>query len=398
MYLNNVGISLGDRYSRTGATADLEEAIQVARKAVDATPDNHPDQAGRFNNLGIRLSDRYSRTRAIVDLQEATSCYNSALHQVTSNIATRIRAGRGVLINAAKTFNWKQAYEASTLAVSLVPKVIPRSLENSDKQHTLSRVAGLASDAAAAALNFQQPPVVALRLLEQGRGLLAASTDEMRVDIFDLQEADPNLAEKFIAVREKLQPLTMSETDAEQTDRSFCQSHSDQRHKADEQFDKLITEIRDKDGFENFLDAPSFVEMQAAAASGPIAVINVSAYRCDAILVETHQVRVLKLPSLKQDEIKKKTIKDDLGSPEVLQWLWDVVSGGPELVHDNLDNTLKTQLTVWLAWCSTSLLPEPSPSQKTGQQVCGPPRCHNLNQTICRMRGDLLRLLVCSAL
>ncbi|KUL81295.1 hypothetical protein ZTR_09390 [Talaromyces verruculosus] len=353
--LNNLGNRLGNRYSRTGVMADLEEAIKVTRQAVDATPDNHPDRAGCLNNLGIRLRIRYSRTGATTDLEEATSCHNSVLCQATSSIAIRIQAGRYVLINAASVLHWRQAYEASSLAVSLVPKVIPRAPENSDKQYTLSQVAGLASDAVAAAFNSQQPAQVALGLLEQGRGLLAASADEMRVDIIDLQEADPILAEKFIAVREQLHSPIMSETNGEQRDQSSWRSQSDQRHQANEQFDSLIAEIREKDGFENFIGAPSLQEMQAAASSGPIVVINVSAYRCDAILVETQRVQALALQNLTQDEIKAKTLTADLGSPEVLQWLWDVVT---EPVLNALGYTNRPLCGQWphLWWIPTGLL------------------------------------------
>ncbi|KAH6871883.1 CHAT domain-containing protein [Thelonectria olida] len=92
-WLNNLGVRLGDRYSRTGAMADLEEAIRVAREAVKATPEDHPDRAGRLNNLGGRLSDRYSRTRAIADLEGAKQCFNVALNHRESPINIRITAG-----------------------------------------------------------------------------------------------------------------------------------------------------------------------------------------------------------------------------------------------------------------------------------------------------------------
>ncbi|ORY65355.1 uncharacterized protein BCR38DRAFT_341996, partial [Pseudomassariella vexata] len=45
--LSNLRVRLGNRFSRTGAIADLEEAIQVARHAVEATPEEHLDRAGR---------------------------------------------------------------------------------------------------------------------------------------------------------------------------------------------------------------------------------------------------------------------------------------------------------------------------------------------------------------
>jgi hypothetical protein len=50
---------------------DLEEAILVARQAVDVTPKDHPDLAGRLNNLGNKLGRRYKRTGKMEDLEEA---------------------------------------------------------------------------------------------------------------------------------------------------------------------------------------------------------------------------------------------------------------------------------------------------------------------------------------
>jgi hypothetical protein len=116
-------------------------------------------------------------------LEESTYYHHSALHQTPSNILNQIQGSTGILLNSAKLLNWKQAFDASSLAISLVPKMIPRALENSDKQHMLSQVSGLASCAAAAALSFQQLPLEALKLLEEGRGLLAASADEMHMNI-----------------------------------------------------------------------------------------------------------------------------------------------------------------------------------------------------------------------
>ena len=52
---------------------DLENAIRVGREAVKATPEDHPDRAGYLNNLGVRLRDRYSRTGARADLENVTT-------------------------------------------------------------------------------------------------------------------------------------------------------------------------------------------------------------------------------------------------------------------------------------------------------------------------------------
>ena len=43
---------------------------EIAREAVHATPEDHPDRAGWLNMLGLTLGDRYSRTRAMADLKK----------------------------------------------------------------------------------------------------------------------------------------------------------------------------------------------------------------------------------------------------------------------------------------------------------------------------------------
>ena len=43
----------------------VRDPVLMARNAVAATPANHPDLAMYLNNLGISLQDRYSRTGAI---------------------------------------------------------------------------------------------------------------------------------------------------------------------------------------------------------------------------------------------------------------------------------------------------------------------------------------------
>lgn len=69
------------------------------------------------------------------DLEKAVLYYQYALHQLTSPISLRVRAGRAVINGCAINSNWQQAYQASEITASLIPKLTPRSFENSDKQY-----------------------------------------------------------------------------------------------------------------------------------------------------------------------------------------------------------------------------------------------------------------------
>ncbi|KAI0538637.1 hypothetical protein GGR58DRAFT_525907 [Xylaria digitata] len=293
-YLKYIALYLRDRYEKTRLMAHLNETIQAAEEAVDATPNDHPDFAEVMGILGVVLEERYSRTCATPDLQRAILCHQSALE-----------AGIDVL-------------RCSVLIVA-------------DLQHVLSWAAGLASDAAATALNAAKEPYAALDLLEQGRGLLATSLEEMRTDILSLREKRPDLAEEFVRLRGELnlqasrgeRPLPHSRLSAHLP----LQVRTSEPYQTDKEFDQLLVKIRSQPDFATFLLPPSREEMmQAALNGGPIIVINVSKYRSDAILVERDQIRAVALPRLQSHDVENKTLNGEIGAPHTLAWLWDIIA------------------------------------------------------------------------
>ena len=72
--------------------------------------------------------------------------------------------------------------------MSLVYLLTPHYLEISDKQYLLTDLVGLASDAAAVALNAARTPFDAIQVLELGREVITGSLNEMRVDVSELQQ------------------------------------------------------------------------------------------------------------------------------------------------------------------------------------------------------------------
>ncbi|KAI0812990.1 TPR domain-containing protein [Xylaria sp. FL0064] len=322
-WLNNLGSSLRDRYSRTGDMADLEEAIQVARQAVEATPEDHPDRAIWLNNLGIRLSDRYSRTGAMADLEEAYELFLIALHLYTSPISFRITSGRQLLTSSLIFRNTKEAHQIAQTTIQLIPLLAPRASQNTDKQHLLLQVAGLASDAAAISLQASKNTVAAIEMLETGRSILTNAVYDLRTDVSALQQHHPMLAETFISLRDKLDvQVSSNSTLITSEDLAFAaRDEANQRREANKQLDALIEKIRAQPGFERFLLPPSKIDMQKAATDGPIVVVNVSSHRCDALIIELSDIRTVALPQLSQKDIESRNCQ----SLETLPWLWDAI-------------------------------------------------------------------------
>ncbi|MET8197968.1 CHAT domain-containing protein [Micromonospora taraxaci] len=70
-----------------------------------------------------------------------------------------------------------------------------------------------------------------------------------------------------------------------------------------QEWDHLVKQVRRLDGYKGFLRRPKLHQLLPAAAEGPIALINVSAGRCDALLVRVGGIEPVALPGLTWDMI-----------------------------------------------------------------------------------------------
>ncbi|KAH7009354.1 CHAT domain-containing protein [Microdochium trichocladiopsis] len=319
--LNNLGVRLGDRYSRNGAMADLEEAIRVGREAIDAAPLDHPDRAMFLINLGVRLGDRHSRTSAMADLEEGKERFVAALRQSASAVSMRVAAGRHLLTSPA-ILQDRQAYAIAKTTIDLIPLLTPRSLQNSDKRHLLSAAVGLSSDATAIALHANRGPAAAIELLETGRGVIAGALFEQS-DLAALEREHPDLVRSFIDLRDQLDAPASARSLAAERPTLAAETEGDRRRDAGPQLAALLETIRSKSGFERFLLSASEADMLEAARHGPIVVLNVSSYRCDALVIEQSGIRLLELPHLSREALNDHV--RELRTLDTLGWLWDAI-------------------------------------------------------------------------
>ncbi|KAF6756142.1 CHAT domain-containing protein [Ephemerocybe angulata] len=71
--------SLWLHFKRIGDLQDLDEAISMKHRALELTPEGHPDMPVRLANLGTSLWSRFQRTGDVQDLAEAISMEQRAL-------------------------------------------------------------------------------------------------------------------------------------------------------------------------------------------------------------------------------------------------------------------------------------------------------------------------------
>ncbi|MFJ6661636.1 CHAT domain-containing protein [Streptomyces sp. NPDC091377] len=81
----------------------------------------------------------------------------------------------------------------------------------------------------------------------------------------------------------------------------------DRRMASAREWDGLIEQVRALDGFADFLRPPRLEALLPAAAYGPIAIINLSRWRCDALVVGTGGMQVVELPRLTLETVVDRT-------------------------------------------------------------------------------------------
>ncbi|MEE1830905.1 CHAT domain-containing protein [Streptomyces sp. SP17KL33] len=152
------------------------------------------------------------------------------------------------------------------------------------------------------------------------------------------------------------------------------------------EWDDLVQQVREIDGFQDFLRPPSLESLLRAAARGPVVVINISRWRCDALLVRTSGLETLPLPGLTADEVARRVavylrvLQDGLTTVpgmsfkeaidarrqarreredvlrSTMEWLWDAVTGPvlEALGITGAPEAGRSAPRLW--WCPTGLL------------------------------------------
>lgn len=355
-----------------GATARQarNRAAAAARESLAHTSESDPDHALSQLMLAVVQLERHEQGEQ-VDLAEVVRLARDCARNPAAHSTSRLQAAHVWGLASGRAGDRPEALEGYAYAVGLLPGIAPRSLARIDQEARLSGSDGLASDAAALALDAGDPHR-ALALLEQGRGVLLGQGLENRTDVSRLRDVDPARAAEFERIRDELSTPPPLSPAKDALDASVL---AETRHALARRWSELLSEVRGLPGLANFLRPPSVPELVAAAAEGPVVVVNVSVYRCDALVVTADAgVAVVPLPGLTLDAVVTRAaefidgVETAYGGNGVdeavammrtlsgtLGWLWDTIAA-PVLGHLGLRGP--AQGTPWprLWWCPTGWL------------------------------------------
>ncbi|MET9553575.1 CHAT domain-containing protein [Streptomyces sp. NPDC006645] len=343
-----------------------ERLVRLLREAVDVTPADHPNLTMRLSSLGAALAERYARTGAEDDLRESAGVFREATLEPQCPPSERLEAAWQWARAGLDRGRPDLALKGYVVAVDLMPALSPRHLLRDDQELRLAETTGLGAEAAACAVRCGEP-ALAVRLLDQARGVLLAQAFDANSDLTELARSAPELADRLVRLRDGLDESTGTLEPEDPEDSAepatglgpAVAPASDRRQRLTAEWDELTARVRAEHPelrlFRSVRDWDE-AELYATAAQGPVVLVHVP--RADsgggtgappggALLVTGRSVEALPLPRLTAPEVTARTeaFHDALarlnepgtGHEEALRaqgevrstldWLWSAVTG-----------------------------------------------------------------------
>ncbi|KAJ7810356.1 CHAT domain-containing protein [Mycena olivaceomarginata] len=281
---SNLGNSLFHRFEQLGDLSDLNKSIMMFKDAVQLTPDGHPDKPRNLSNLGNSLLGRFERLHDPQDSQQLLLHYTLAACSATGPASIRFHAARR-WAKHAHIHQPSSLLHAYTTAIELLPELAWLGLSITDRHHHLSQAGQVVRDAASAAIavhDYQK----AVEWLDQGRSVILGQLLNLCTPVDELRKIHPGLANQLISLSTSLETAgTRSNAVADTITPQSLQSIAQQSHVLALERNHILQQIRELPGFERFLLSKPISELSLAANRGPVAILNISAYGCDALIL-----------------------------------------------------------------------------------------------------------------
>ncbi|RMJ10061.1 hypothetical protein CDV36_010310 [Fusarium kuroshium] len=323
--LNNFATLVAEKNSFSNAASGHVDEISWMQDAVRSASLQSSHMATLHYNLGLLYHARFGHLRSELDLNAAQDHLFAALRSEKSTGSVRIRAGRAFLSLPGILQDTERAISAAQTSTNLVAESVSHSLRSTDKHYILSQAVGISSDSASVALHLDQDDAYsALQLLETGRAVLTSTIQNLRVDPSSLKDCDPSVADHYIKSRARLDAQDANDpfkpVPSAVLNMQVAYDGQIARRDRERGLSLAIQQVRDQPSFETFLHPLSEIEMLNAARDGPIAVINVSSHRCDALIIQMTGTSTIHLPGLTLSDVQFRS--GNTHCVDALLWLW----------------------------------------------------------------------------
>ncbi|KAG2122484.1 CHAT domain-containing protein [Suillus clintonianus] len=310
--LYNLSSALCSRFTRTRKNEDVEEAIRLCQESLVILPLLHPDRYLGLMRLQHAYLSRYQVQHNPTDLSLAVENYRLASRHPTQGFPRRIIRAYNWTVTAEQHGDGSALEAYSTFFELLDAHLATRSSTTSRREAAgaFHYARSLPVDAASCAIrsnNLRR----AVELAEQGRGQQWSLASRLKTPVEDLESGHPHLARKFLELSKRVSDAAQGS--AAITDRAAAEVAETKYRKITTQWEAVVAEIRNLQGFSRFLLPPLYEDLQAAARHGPVIILVASKYSCNAVVVPTSgQPHHVRFPRITFADLEK--LKDDFAT------------------------------------------------------------------------------------
>ena len=374
-FLGNLANGLLLRGERLQNTKDLKDASRYLCEAEEILPDEHHQQTLVKNWLGSAYLKLATHEQTANNIEKAFKAFQQAADLPFGSSHARLDASLN-WVTQARAHQHQSLTDAYSNALSLLNRCLITNPSIEFQHQYLTTIPNsIAVDAAASAIGDGRVKD-AVRLVEQGKGILWSRMRGYRHSLDGIRELDEKLAADFDLYSAQLEALALSSGSQKDTGLILPDKMGDlnitvsleTRMKwqriASEKWDETLMAIRQLKGHSDFLHPPSFDTLQHAAKCGPVIVIIVSKHRSDAVIV-LHACDPILVPLPKASPVVLNNLSTKLQealeqerpiSREpydiILRSLWENVVS--PIVDKLLDLKVPQKSRLW--WCPTGPL------------------------------------------
>ncbi|KAJ1307575.1 hypothetical protein OPQ81_001672 [Rhizoctonia solani] len=301
--LDGLGVSYHARFQRLGDVHDLEKAIKYKSRALDSTPDGHPDLSRRHFNLAISFLFQYRHTKELSNLDQSLTSFRKASDLSAGPPRDNFRYSL-TWARYASSHPQLSCMEAYQAAIKSLPEFIWLGATTNQRYQDLSTAENLAINASFSAIRHSKY-MLALEWIEHARCVVWNQTLMLRSPLDQLQSCRPDLAARLQTVSRQLQDIS-DESSGPLPGLIIQENVSQQRLLLALEYKSLLSQTRKLPGFEDFLQPMKSAGLIRAARYGPVVVVNCHPDGSDALIVIPRQgdVKHLPLPGYTQEKAR----------------------------------------------------------------------------------------------
>jgi CHAT domain-containing protein len=327
------------RHEHSGEREDLVDAVRLFAEAIEALDHNAPLLVhARFRHARALASQAGSARSGDASERAADGFRFACRKGWETNLTTMLEAAQCWSSWAMTRKAWPEVAEASQHGLRALHELAGRQLLRENKETTIRDAPGMAARGAYALLRCgaDRDAVVAL---ETGRALMLSEVLERdRTDLEDLGQHHPGILTRYKNAARGVDELERSQ----HTNPELNQTGGLRTARAE--LDQAVAEIRAIAGYDQFLQVPTFDQINAIARVHPVVYLAASEDGGLALIVDANRrdpVLLTPLPALTTatlhqqlqlyrdvyDQQRVDRSRWEEGLESITKWLWPNVMG-----------------------------------------------------------------------